>query len=130
MIGIIALVININPSSRIDLLWMLPVCIGILYIVFYLPDNIEFDNDHLFIIRRRKEIVVDLKDIYLIKVTMISIGYRSLWKIRYTNNNEDGAARFYSRYFSSSFDNFCNQVKAKNPHVEIKNYSWSFDFDL
>jgi hypothetical protein len=108
----------------------IPIIVGISYIVFYLPDNIEFDNEKIYIKRWNGSYTIDLKNIHMIKMTGLSIGHRNIWKIKYIVNNEENAARFYPRYFSSAFDDFVAQVKSKNPKVELIRFSWSLDFDM
>jgi len=111
-------------------LLLIPIYAGIYYIIFYLPDTLEYNNDALYMKRKGSEVVIELKHIDTIKMTSIMIGHRSLWKIKYSYNDETGAARFYPKYFSSSFDDFCRKVRVKNAKLEIVNFSWSFDFDI
>jgi hypothetical protein len=116
------------PTVLQDLLWIVPIYVGVFYIVFFLPDGIEFDAENIYLKRRHHNYTIPLKDISVIKITGISIGYRSLWKLECKVNGIEGDARFYNRsYFSPAFNNFCNHVKLKNPKVEVRKFGWSFD---
>jgi len=131
LVFFIFLVVNIHPSARIYFLWLVLVYAAIFYIAFYLPDTIEFDYENLYLIRKSGESTIPLKDIYMIKMTSISIGSRSLWKIKCKINGVEKAARFYNQwFFSSTFDTFCKRVKLMNPRLEVRKFSWSLDFDL
>ena len=97
--------------------------------IFYLPDTIEFDDKNMYIMKRGDETIVDLKDIYMVKLTGMRFNYRHMWKIKYKINGIEKAARFYPDY-SSALDEFTGLVKQKNPVAEIKYQSWFFDFDM
>jgi hypothetical protein len=97
-----------------------PVFIFLEYILYYLPNKVEFDNENIFIKRKKGEERVAIKDIYLVKITAIGIGHKSIWKIKYSNYNGEGVARFYPRNVSSSFGDFLKLVKAANPKAEFK----------
>lgn len=100
---------------------VIPVFILLDYLLYYLPDKVEFDNEYLFIKRKKGEERIALKDIYLVKATGLSIGHKSIWKIKYLVYNGQGAARLYPRNLSSSFNDFIKLVKAANPGAEVKN---------
>jgi hypothetical protein len=97
----------------------IPAFIAIDYLIYHLPDTIDYDDNNIFIKRKKGELVVPLKDICLVKVTWLSIGHRNIWKIKYVNCNIEGIVLFYPRYFSSSFDDFIKQVKTNNPKAEF-----------
>jgi hypothetical protein len=121
---------NVNPSVRQLFLLLIPIYTGIYFIIFYLPDTLECNNDALYVKRKGAEFVVDLKDIDTIKLTSIMVGHRWLWKIKYSSTDEIEAVRFYRRYFSPSFGDFCRKVRLKNAEIDIVKFSWSFDFDI
>lgn len=112
------------PDIRNVCFLAIPVIGVISYFVFFFSDTIEFDEEKMYLIRRNGSHDVDLKDIYLIKMTGFRIGYRNLGKIKYMIDNEEHTARFYSRYFSIYFNDFCNLVKVKNPKVNIDKPWW------
>ena len=129
--GVILLIVCINQSFSP---WELPAVFAvfsgiIFYSIFYLPDTIEFDDTYLYVTRKNGEISVDLKDIYMMKITTARLNHRNMWKIKYKMNGINAAARFYPPYSRDAFNEFANIVKSKNPAFEIKNFTWSFDFD-
>ena len=121
---------NYYPQSLDLILTFIPIIFGIGYITFYLPDYIEYDENNIYVRRRNSNFTIPLEDIYMVKMTMLSIGHRNIWKIKFISNGIEGDARFYARYFSSSFEDFISKAKSQNPKIVINNFSWSFDFDL
>jgi hypothetical protein len=105
------------------LLIAIPIFILLDYLLYYFPDKVDFDNEHFYIKRKKGEERVALKDIYLVTRTGVSIGHKSIWKVKYINYNGEGVVRFFPRNISSSFDDFIKLVKEKNPGVEVKNFS-------
>ncbi len=96
------------------------------YFIFYLPDNIGFDSDKMYINRLNTSYIVRLEEITLIKFSVFGIGPAPLVSISYRINNEEHIARFYLRYFSIYFNDFSKLVKLKNPKVEIDNPLWPY----
>lgn len=91
------------------------------YSYFYLPDTVEFDDTNMYIIYRKGETEVSFKNIYY--VTKASFGSSGFGKIKYHYEGSEYYARFYPKYFSSSFKKFTNHVKDQNPNAII-NSSW------
>jgi len=112
------------------LLPAIPIVIGMGYLIFYLPDHIEYDSENIYISRHRRKFSIRLNDIDTVKLTMLSIGHRNMWKIKFTQNGIESNARFYTRIFSSTFKDFISKLKAENPSVDINKITWSFDFDV
>ena len=72
--------------------------------------------------------IIPLIDVQNIKLTMTRINYRSLWKIKYIDNNGiQKSVRILPD--SKNFGRFKENIKRINPDVEINNWSHSFDFD-
>ena len=94
VIFFIVVFFNSNPWSREAFLLLVPIYAGIFYIIFYLPDHICYDIDNMYIKSKNGEIIVELKDIYMVKMTSIGIGHRFLWKIKYRVDNDEGDVRF------------------------------------
>jgi hypothetical protein len=97
-----------------------PIFIFLDYLLYYRPNRIEFDDNYLFIKRKKGEEIVALKDVYLVKSTAWGIGFKTIWKMRYYNRNGEGTARFYPRKRSQGFGDFVRQLRLKNPKVEIR----------
>jgi len=90
------------------------------YRIFYLPDNIEFDDDFMYVIEKDGEIKVDLKDIYYILPRASFFDSSGLGQIRYHYEGGNYFAQFLPRYFSSSFKEFKAAVIKKNPKAVIR----------
>jgi len=117
---LLATVLTFCAAHYPELLFIaVPVFIFLDYLVYYLPDKIEFDNEHLFIKRKTGEECIDLKHICLVKMTGLSIGRKNIWKIKYSNYNGDGIVRFYPGNVSS-FNDFIKLVRAANSNVEVR----------
>jgi hypothetical protein len=119
-------------QSAVDFEFLLIGC-GLLaivgYVLFFLPETIEFDDNSMYIKKRNGEIVVDLKDIYKIKITQVAFNNTHTWKIKYKLDGIDKSARFYPNN-SSGFEEFINRVKLKNPDIQISNWTSTLDFDM
>jgi Ca2+/Na+ antiporter len=100
------------------------------YRIFYLPDNIEFDDNYMYIIEKNGEIIVDLKDIYYIFPRASFFDSSGLGKIKYHFEGSDYFAQFSPRYFSSSLKEFNEAVIKKNPKVTIKGTVPQTPFDI
>jgi len=96
------------------------------YFIFYLPDNIYFDSDNIYITHFSNSIVVGLEQITSVEFSVFGTFTIQLVRIKYMLNNEEHVARFYLRYFSIYFNDFSKLVKLKNPKVEIDNPFGSF----
>ena len=101
------------------LLIAVPIFIYLDYLIYYRPNQIEFDDNQLFIKRKKGEEIVALKDVYQLRSTAWRIGFKKIWKLRYYNRNGEGNAWFYPRKGASGFEDFVEQVRGKNPKVEI-----------
>ena len=90
--------------------------------------SLEFDESNLYEIGKRQKRIIPLVNITTIKLTMTKIGYSNVWKLKYINDEgENKSLRFFPDY--TNFELFKEYVKDKNPEVEIKNWSHSFDLD-
>jgi len=119
------LVSLLNPYGLVFILFF-----GIYaYWIFWLPDNIEFDADFMYVIYKNGEIKVDLKDVYYISPRAGFMDNCGLGRIKYHYEDTDYLAQFTPRYFSSSFKKFKGYVLEKNPGATIKGYNQLFDFD-
>jgi hypothetical protein len=107
------------PDARYLCAFAVPIIVVISYFVFYFPDSIEFDQEKMYVTKWSRSQDIDLKDIRLIKMTILRLGYRNCWKIEYLINNKETTARFYSRYFSIYLNDFFELVKKKNPKANI-----------
>jgi hypothetical protein len=96
-----------------------PVLVCLDYLIYYRPNYIEFDDDRLFIKRKKGIESVALKDVYLVKMTLWGIGTKSLWRIKYSTPGKDGVVRFYPRANKANLVEFMTLVKACNPLAAI-----------
>jgi len=97
------------------------------YFIFYLADNIYFDSDKMYIRHFNSYNVVGLEQIILIKPLVFGgTNTTQLVRIKYKINDEEHEARFYRRYFSIFYNDFCNLTKLKNPGVQIDDPFWYF----
>jgi len=115
--------------------WWILVIMAIVFIQFflfviYLPAKIEFDNDYMYLQRFNKETTIDLGSIYKIKTTGFRLNRRFMWKIKYQVNGINKAARFYPDYSLTNMNEFIENIKHKNPGLEVIYTSGPLDFDL
>lgn len=102
--------------------------LGLLYYLFSIAKTVEFDEQDLFISNKNESEVIPLNKVFGIKFTMTRINNNNFWKIKYVGNDGNKkAVRILPK--RDKFDAFKKLVKEKNPGVEIKNWSHSFDFD-
>jgi len=92
----------------------------VIFLVFYLPDKIEFDNSNMYIVSKKGKKEVSLGNITGIAVTRLSLN-NSLYliKIKYYYRGDEYTARFYPRRFSKSLNDFKNNVRNKNPRAKV-----------
>lgn len=106
-----------------ELLWIAaPAFLYFDVMIYYRPLQIEFEDNNLFIKRKKGVEMVLLKDVQLIQKTSFGIGHKSILKIRYRGYNGDGVAYFYPRNRYSNFHEFLKLVQAANPAAEIRNF--------
>ena len=97
------------------------------YFIFYLPDNICFDSNKMYIKHFNSCNDIGLEQITLIKPLVFGgTSTPQLVRIKYVIKDEEHVARFYRRYFSIYYNDFCYLTKLKNPRVEIDDPFWSF----
>jgi hypothetical protein len=100
--------------------------------IYFVLDStlLEFDEEFLYIIKRKETQQIPLANIYKIKRTALNINYSKFWKIEYRDNEGiDKVIRFMPKLFKNVVSNFKEKVKAHNPDVYIKKWTWFFDFD-
>ena len=102
-----------------------------LYYFFNTAKTVEFDENHMYVRdKEKKEEKIPLNRIYKIKLTMIEINNKSLWKIYYYNENQvETSVKILPRWMNLNFNKFKDAVKTANKDAEIRNWSHSFDFD-
>jgi len=115
--------------------WWIYIVMIVVYLQFflfiiYLPETIEFDNDYIYLKRINGEIAIDLGCIYKIKMTGFRLNRRYMWKIKYRVNGINKAARFYPDYSLTNMNEFVENIKHKNPDLEVIYTSSTLDFDL
>lgn len=96
-----------------------PIFIVLEYLIYYLPDKLAFDNECLFIKRKKGEEQVALKDIYLVRTTALNLGFKTIYKIKYSSRNGAGVTRFYPKSKPCTND-FITLLKTANPRAEIR----------
>jgi hypothetical protein len=94
----------------------------ILYSTFNLPDKIEFDDDYMYVIRKDGVREVDLRNVFYIAKTRLSVN-NNLYKLKYYYKGTEYQAKFYPSYFSKSLDKFKNLVARKNPKAKVNVHS-------
>ena len=63
-------------------------------------------------------------------MTGFRLNRRFMWKIKYQVNGINKAARFYPDYSLTNMNEFIENIKNKNPDLEVIYTSGPFDFDL
>jgi hypothetical protein len=111
-------------TDRGLLIIALPIMAVIDYAVFYLPQRIEFDDDTVFITNGKETIAVSFRQITMLKITWISLGSKTVWKLKYIAAGRERSARFYPRNYADTLAPFIQLLKAKNPNAKF--VSWSF----
>ena len=112
----------------IELLFI-SIC-AIVYIFFDNIKKVEFDNEYMYVTSKTTQEKIPLKDIYKVKLTMMSLNYRSFWKIGYiVDNNSKRSVRILEKWKDQNFIDFKDLVRSANKKVIIKNWSYIFDFD-
>ena len=110
-------------------LFAFSIC-ALLYYLFDCARIVEFDSENMYLIRKKDEEIVPLKNVYKIKLTMTRINNHNFWKIGYVDDfGIKRAVRILPGWPRKYFDDFKEQVKSANPEVRITNWSWSFDLD-
>ena len=90
----------------------------------------QFDNEYMYVTSKTTQEKIPLKDIYKVKLTMMSLNYRSFWKIGYiVDNNSKRSVRILEKWKDQNFIDFKDLVRSANKKVIIKNWSYIFDFD-
>lgn len=131
MILLFAVVLTVMISNSVNIgfiIGTLAVASYLAYRTIYLVDNIEFDDKNMFVRTRNDEIIIDLADVYAIKLTLGQLNRQRMWKIKYRINGIEKAARCYPNY-SPGLDEFIQNVKSRNPNVEIRYMAGPFNFD-
>ncbi len=122
---VIMLISSFNPLSLIFILLFALFA----YQIFYLPDNVEFDADNMYIVYKDGETKVNLKDVYYVSPMGSLWSGNNLGRIKYRFEGSDYQAQFMPRYFSSSFKKFKQYLIEKKPNAVIRGYSPISFFD-
>ena len=124
----IVLFINHNDKETVSAVLSLLAIAILLYYLLNKAKKVEFDEKNMIITLNANIEIIPLIDVQNIKLTMTRINYRSLWKIKYIDNNGiQKSVRILPD--SKNFGRFKENIKRINPDVEINNWSHSFDFD-
>lgn len=123
------LVVNEFPAISIILVLILILCVYSLYTVFYVVSNVSYDDSHLYIIHRKQQKSIELKEIIQIKLTPYWGSWRSQWKIKYIENGNEQQIFFYLKYGLLSLRPFIKTVKIQNPSVDYVYIILDVDFD-
>ena len=127
---IMSLVEESIHQDGIPVMLMAMLICGLLYYFFDLAKAVEYDSDFMYVKGKSGEEKIPLKDIYKIKLTMIQINKRNLWKISYYDERRvEKSVRILPRFMHVRFDEFKDRVRIANKNVKIKNWSHSFDLD-
>jgi len=120
---------TINEEHVIVQIAFLIIC-AVLYYLFDKAKVVEFDSGYMYITGKNSREKIPLKNVYKIKLTMIRINNRSMWKIGYYDAlNIQKSVRILPKWFNKHFDEFVDSVKAVNKDLSYKSWSHSFDFD-
>ena len=131
MLLLFAVVITVMIVKSVIIWYPIAATAVIIYLGYrtiYLADNIEFDDKNMFVSRKNDEITVDLADVYAIKLTLGQLNRQRMWKIKYRINGVEKAARCYPNY-SPGLDEFIQNVKSRNPNVEVRYMTGPLSFD-
>lgn len=128
LFGVIVIVMVSNSVNIWYTIGMLAIAVYLGYRTIYLADNIDFDDKNMFVRTRNDEITIDLADVYAIKLTLGQLNRQRMWKIKYRINGVEKAARCYPNY-SPGLDEFIQNVKSRNPDVEVRYIAGPFNFD-
>ena len=124
----IVLFINHNDKETVSAALSFLAIAILLYYLLNKAKKVEFDEKNMIITLNANIEIIPLIDVQNIKLTMTRINYRSLWKIKYIDNNGiQKSVRILPD--SKNFERFKENVKRINPDVEINNWSHSFDFN-
>jgi hypothetical protein len=110
----------------------LVISIAIFFISFiqFTSSEIEYDSVNLYRTTFKKQEIIPLKNIRVVKLTMTSINHMNLWKVKYLNNfGKEVYFRFLPRLFYKNFEDFKTAVLKVNPNCQFINWSDSWDFD-
>ena len=122
------LYLRLNQQESILPSIALILILGILAFTLFSAKRIDFDPDFMYIIHGGTIQTIPLSDVIVLKMTMTSISEEKMWKVKYRDEKGDiKSVRFLPKY--KQLDLFKKAVSMKNPTVEIKNWSHSFDFD-
>ena len=113
-------------SNHELLLIAVPIICAIDYILFYLPDVIEFDEFGIYIKTKEGLIPVPYQQVTTLKLTGLSIGSKNIWKIKYYDKGREKTARFYPRNYSNTLGDFIKLLRSRNPNTKFISFSWSF----
>lgn len=118
------------PNQLTPIFILLSVEIGSILVFLWTLQlkRLAIDSDNLFIAEKKGEKVIPIKNISAIKITQFSVSGGSMWKIKYTENNgKNDFVRFFPNH---NFVALKEIIKAKNANTKIKNWTYSFDFDI
>lgn len=117
--------------------WEDPIAAGLFVIIcgflYYGCDNFKtasYDSENLYVEGKKSLEVVSLKNVDMIKLTMMRLNYSFFWKIRFRNKlGKSASVRILPLNAKDEFENFKKKVLEHNRNVLIKNSSNSFDLD-
>jgi len=85
----------------------------------YYSPAIEFDDDNMYLIRKKGIEEIPLKQVTAIKLTSNRVNNSHYWDIHYySSSNGNNVAEILPKI--KNFELFREKVKEKNPEVEIK----------
>lgn len=117
---------------EIPLIFILLILIFVgynVYTMYFVVNNISYDELDMFIKNGKQEKVVELKQVSQIKLTPYYGSWRNKWKIKYILNDKEEHVFFFSKYGLISLKPFVKIVKAQNPSVDCVYFTLGFDFD-
>lgn len=89
----------------------------------YYTSIIEFDDDNMYISKKRFKDEIPLKQITSIKLSSARVNQSHYWDIRYNDpGNGENSLQILPKF--KNFSLFREKVKEKNPGVEITDSVW------
>ena len=101
-----------------------PLFLFFAHLIF--PAKVEFDNDFLYITRKKVEEKVPLASVIMTSFSLIHINNFPVYKVKYSDNSLIKTIRFFARYKfpdiigAHGIVEFEKKVKEKNPKADIR----------
>lgn len=98
-----------------------------IYILRRFP-ALKFDQSYLYITKNKTEEAINIDSIVLFKLTAVEVNNRSMWKLKYQENGQVKAIRYFFYTWDPNLRSFIKLLEERN--IEVIRYYHPMDFDI